>query len=109
MQNAARMHYGPVLTKYTGSRGKGGANDAHAEFLAQVREAFDKEGVIWQMAELGKVDEGGGGTVALFMADRGADVVDIGVALWGMHSLFEVSSKLDVYYAYKANQAFFNI
>jgi len=64
------MHYGPVLTKYTGSRGKGGANDAHAEFLAQVREAFDKEGVIWQMAELGKVDEGGGGTVALFMADR---------------------------------------
>ena len=107
MQNAARMHYGPVLTKYTGSRGKGGANDAHAEFLAQVREAFDKEGVIWQMAELGKVDEGGGGTVALFIADRGADVVDIGVALWGMHSLFEVSSKLDVYYAYKANQAFF--
>jgi aspartyl aminopeptidase len=107
MQNAARMHYGPVLTKYTGSRGKGGANDAHAEFLAEVRQAFDKEGVIWQMAELGKVDEGGGGTVALFMANRGANVVDIGVALWGMHSLFEVSSKLDVYYAYKADQAFF--
>ncbi|WP_040363515.1 aminopeptidase [Coprothermobacter platensis] len=107
MQNAARVHYGPVLTKYTGSRGKGGANDAHAEFLAQVRDAFDKENVVWQMAELGKVDEGGGGTVALFMANRGADVVDIGVALWGMHSPFEISSKLDVYYAYKADEAFF--
>lgn len=107
MQNAARLHYGPVITKYTGSRGKYSANDAHAEFVAKVRNVLDAEGVIWQMAELGKVDEGGGGTVALFMANRGADVVDIGVALLGMHSLFEISSKLDVYFTYKADLAFF--
>jgi aspartyl aminopeptidase len=107
MSNAARLGYGPVVTKYTGSGGKGGANDASAEFMGEVRKILDTSNIIWQTGALGKVDEGGGGTVARDLAARGADVVDFGVAVVGMHSLFEVTSKLDCYYMYKAILAFF--
>jgi aspartyl aminopeptidase len=105
--NAARLGYGPVVTKYTGSGGKGGANDASAEFMGEIRRMLDNAKIIWQTGALGKVDEGGGGTVARDLAMRGADVVDFGVAVVGMHSLFEVTSKLDCYFMYKAIQAFF--
>jgi aspartyl aminopeptidase len=107
MGNAARLGYGPVVTKYTGSGGKSGANDASAEFMGEVRRILDASNIIWQTGVLGKVDEGGGGTVARDLAARGADVVDFGVAVVGMHSLFEVTSKLDCYHMYKAIQAFF--
>jgi aspartyl aminopeptidase len=107
MTNAARLGYGPVVTKYTGSGGKSGANDASAEFMGEIRSILDGAEIIWQTGALGRVDEGGGGTVARDLAMRGADVVDIGVAVIGMHSLFEVTSKLDCYYLAKAVQAFF--
>ncbi len=107
MTNAARLGYGPVVTKYTGSGGKGGANDASAEFMGEIRCVLDAANIIWQTGALGRVDEGGGGTVARDLAARGADVVDFGVAVIGMHSLFEVTSKLDCYFMYKAIQAFF--
>jgi aspartyl aminopeptidase len=106
MGNAARLGYGPVLTKYTGSGGKGGANDASAEFMGDMRRLFDHSSLIWQTGVLGRVEEGGGGTVAGDIAARGADVVDFGVAVVGMHSLFEVTSKLDCYYCYQGIKAF---
>ena len=83
-RNAAFVNYGPVLTKYTGSGGKYSTNDASAEFLAEVRAALDGAGVPWQTGELGKVDEGGGGTVAKYISALGIDVVDIGVAMLSM-------------------------
>lgn len=104
--NCSFMGNGIVITKYTGSRGKSDSNDANPEFVARIRRLFDDNGVIWQVGELGKVDIGGGGTVAKFMASYGMEVVDCGVALLGMHSPFEVCSKADVYMAYKAYQAF---
>jgi len=107
MMNASRMGHGVVLTKYTGSGGKYGANDAHAEFVGEVRLMFNKAKLPWQFGELGKVDEGGGGTVAKFLAKYNMDVLDAGPALLSMHSPFEVSSKLDVYYTYKAYKVFF--
>jgi len=106
-QNAARAGYGVCLTKFTGSGGKYNANDATAEYVGEIRRLFNKKGVIWQMAELGKVDEGGGGTIAKYLAEYGMDMIDCGTALLGMHSPFEVSSKMDVYETYKAYQAFF--
>lgn len=105
--NTARLGGGVVLTKYTGSRGKYSSNDAHAEVVAYVRRVFNSAGVIWQTGELGKVDQGGGGTIAHLMAAHGMDVLDCGVALLGMHSLFEVASKADIYMAYKGYKAFF--
>ncbi|BAF61085.1 aspartyl aminopeptidase [Pelotomaculum thermopropionicum SI] len=104
--NTARLGGGVVLAKYTGSRGKYATNDAHAEMVAHVRQVFNKAGVIWQTGELGKVDQGGGGTIAHLMADYGMDVIDCGVALLGMHSPFEVASKADIYMAYKGYKAF---
>lgn len=104
--NVSRLGYGLVLTKYTGSRGKSGANDAHAEFLGFVRRLFNQAGVIWQTGELGKVDQGGGGTIAYMLADYGMDVLDCGVGLLGMHSPFEVASKADIYMAYRGYLAF---
>ncbi len=104
--NAARIGYGLVITKYTGSRGKNSANDAHAEFVGQVRQLFNKYNVGWQTGELGKVDQGGGGTIAAFMAALGMNVVDCGVALLGMHSTFEIAAKTDIYMAYKGYKAF---
>lgn len=104
--NNSFMSQGIVITKYTGSRGKSGSNDANPEFVARIRDLFDEAGVIWQIGELGKVDIGGGGTVAQYIAHYGMEVVDCGVALLGMHSPFEVSSKMDVYMAYLAYRVF---
>ena len=104
--NCSFMSNGLVVTKYTGSRGKSGSNDANPEFIARIRRLFDEAGVVWQVGELGKVDIGGGGTVAQYMAYYGMEVVDCGVALLGMHSPFEVASKLDIYMAYLGYKAF---
>lgn len=104
--NAARLGCGVVLTKYTGSRGKSSSSDAHAEVVATVRRIFNNAGVTWQTGELGKVDQGGGGTIAHFLAEHGMDVLDCGVALLGMHSPLEVASKADIYMAYKGYRAF---
>ncbi len=104
-RNSAYLNYGVGLAKYTGSRGKGGASDASAETVAYVRRIFDENGVLWQMCELGKVDAGGGGTVACYMADRNIDTLDAGVPLLSMHAPFEVSAKLDCYMTYKAMRA----
>ena len=105
--NAAKMGFGVCLTKFTGSRGKSGSNEAHAEFTAEVRSAMNKEGVLWQTTELGKVDQGGGGTIAQFLAHYGMDVIDCGVALLSMHAPFEIASKGDMYHTYKAYKAFY--
>ena len=104
--NCSFMGQGIVMSKYGGSRGKYDSNDANPEFLGKIRKLFDDNQVVWQVGELGKVDLGGGGTVAQYMAHYGMEVVDCGVALLGMHSPFEVTSKADVYMAYKAYKAF---
>lgn len=104
--NCSFLSQGVVVTKYTGSRGKSGSSDANPEFIAKIRQLFDEAGVVWQVGELGKVDVGGGGTVAQYIAHYGMEVVDCGVALLSMHSPFEVSSKLDIYMAYLAFKAF---
>ncbi|WP_449244138.1 aminopeptidase [Desulfobacca acetoxidans] len=107
-RNAARLGYGVCLTKYTGHGGKYQANDAHAEYLNRLRGIFRESGVIWQTGELGKIDEGGGGTIAKFLAAYGMDIVDLGPALLSMHSPFEVASKADLYMTYKAIRSFFS-
>ena len=106
-RNASFLNYGVVITKYTGSRGKGGTSDASAEYMGQVRAMLDRAGVLWQIGELGKVDAGGGGTVAKYIANLGIDVVDVGVPVLSMHAPFETVAKLDVFMAYRAMQAFF--
>jgi len=106
-RNAAKLGYGICITKFTGSRGKSGANDANAEYVGWLRNVFNKNSVVWQTGELGKVDEGGGGTIAKFLASYGMDVVDCGPAILSMHAPFELSSKADVFAAYKAYLAFF--
>ena len=105
--NASRLGGGVVLTKYTGSRGKSSTSDANAEFVAQVRQLFNKKGITWQTGELGAVDKGGGGTIAMFMANLGMEVLDCGVALLSMHAPMELASKGDVFVLYKAYRAFF--
>jgi len=107
LNNAPRMGYGIVIQKYTGTRGKYEANDANAEFISEVRNIFNENGIIWQAAELGKVDEGGGGTIAKYMARLGMEVVDVGPSLLSMHSSFEVASKADLWMTVKAYDAFF--
>ncbi|MCK5803751.1 MAG: aminopeptidase [Lentisphaeria bacterium] len=104
--NTAKMNGGVVLAKYTGSRGKSGSSEASAEFMADLRRVFNEAKVVWQTGELGKVDGGGGGTIAMFLARYGMDVVDCGVGLLSMHAPWEVASKLDTYMAYKAYKAF---
>ncbi len=106
-RNDALMGYGINLTKYTGSRGKYSANDAHAELVDWVTRLWDKQGIIWQAGELGRVDEGGGGTVAKYIASLGIDTVDAGPPLLSMHSPFEVAHKFDIYMTYRAYRAFF--
>lgn len=106
--NTAFFGKGVSLVKYTGARGKSGASEAPAEFVAEIRRIFDSAGVRYQACELGKVDKGGGGTIALTLANRGMEVVDIGVPVMGMHSPYEITSKFDVYQAYKGYQAFYN-
>jgi aspartyl aminopeptidase len=105
--NAAQLGHGPCMCKFTGSRGKAGANDAHPEYIGWLRSVFNSRGIPWQMAELVKVDLGGGGTVALYLAAYGMDVIDMGPSLLGMHSPFELSSKADLYATALAYQAFF--
>lgn len=107
IQNAAKIGYGTVVTKYTGARGKSGTNDADAEYVGKIRKIFNDENICWQIGELGKVDEGGGGTVAMYLAHLGIRTIDIGPALLAMHSPFEVSSKLDVYETYRAYKVFY--
>ena len=106
-RNASKINYGVVATKFTGSRGKSGTSDASAEFVGKIRRLFDKNNVIWQTGELGKVDMGGGGTVAQYIANLDIDVIDVGVPVLSMHAPFEVTSKIDVFMAYKAFSAFF--
>ncbi len=101
-RNCAFINYGTVICKYTGSRGKGGSNDASAEFMAEVRKVLDDNNVIWQTAELGKVDQGGGGTVAAYIAELDVDTIDLGVPVLSMHAPYEVTSKIDVYSTYRA-------
>ncbi|MBE6569221.1 MAG: aminopeptidase [Ruminococcaceae bacterium] len=99
-RNNALIHCGVAMAKYTGSGGKGNTSDASAEFVAEVRKIYDDNGVIWQTSELGKVDQGGGGTVAKYIANWNIDTVDIGVPVLSMHAPFEVISKADLYEAY---------
>ena len=95
--NAAKFGYGAAFSKYTGARGKGGSNDADAEYVAKLRKLLDDEKIPYQIAELGKVDEGGGGTVAYLLARYGIHTIDMGVALLSMHSPWEIASKVDLY------------
>ena len=106
--NSCYLNKGAVLTKYTGAGGKSGTNDCGAEFMAEMISLFDSKGVCWQSQELGKIDQGGGGTVARFVAECDITTVDIGVAVVSMHAPFEIVSKLDVYATYEAFAAFLN-
>ena len=105
--NSSYVNKGCVLTKYTGARGKSGSNDASAELMAKVIGIMEKEGVYWQIGELGAVDVGGGGTIAKFVASMNIDVVDLGVPILSMHAPFELASKLDVLNTYQAFKAFY--
>jgi aspartyl aminopeptidase len=105
-RNAAYLNYGACFMKFSGSRGKSSTNDATAEFMGEVRRVLDANDVIWQTSELGKVDHGGGGTVAMYISKLGVDVIDIGVPVLSMHAPFEVVSKCDVYHTYLACRAF---
>ncbi|MCL2089455.1 MAG: aminopeptidase [Oscillospiraceae bacterium] len=105
--NTAYLGRGVVVTKYTGSRGKSGSSDASAEYAAYVRKIFDDNDILWQTGELGKVDMGGGGTVAAYIANLGMDVIDVGVPVLSMHSPFEVTSKPDIYMTHLALAAFY--
>ena len=104
--NSGFIGKGISLNKYTGSRGKSGASDANAEYVAWVRNVLEKNGIDYQVVELGKVDVGGGGTIAYILANKGADVIDCGVPVLSMHAPYEVTSKYDVYSAYKTYKAF---
>ncbi len=105
-QNATYISHGAGVTKFTGARGKSGSSDADAEYVGYLRKLFDEKGVIWQTGELGKVDVGGGGTVAKYIANMNIDTIDIGVAVISMHAPYEVVSKADVYETYLAFKAF---
>jgi len=107
-KNASFLNYGVVVTKYTGARGKSGTSDASAEFTGKIRNLFDKDKIVWQTGELGKVDIGGGGTVAMYIAGLNVDVIDVGVPVLAMHSPYEVVSKLDVFMSFKAFSSFLN-
>ena len=106
-RNDSRINCGLVITKYTGARGKSGTSDATAELMARVRTILDGAGVRWQTGQLGRVDQGGGGTVAMYLANRNIDTVDAGVPVLSMHAPFEVIAKLDLYMAYKGFGAFY--
>ncbi len=105
--NTSYLNKGVVITKYTGARGKGGTSDASAEYMGKIRRMLDAAGIVWQIGELGKVDAGGGGTVAKYVANLDVDVVDLGVPVLSMHAPYEVVSKLDVYMAYRTFCKFF--
>jgi len=105
--NCAKVNHGIAMSKYTGARGKSGASDASAELVAYVRKIFEERGVVWQMAEMGKTDLGGGGTVAAYMAERDIDTLDAGVPVLSMHAPFETVAKLDCYMTYQAMKALY--
>lgn len=105
-KNAAFMGRGICFNKFTGSRGKSGSNDANAEFVAQIRKIMDDNGVDFQTAELGKVDVGGGGTIAYMCSKYGMNVIDAGIAVLSMHAPWEIVSKADIWEGYKAYLAF---
>ena len=109
MNNSTKLSHKILVEKYKKKKKKNGSNDADAEYMYEIREIFDKNKVAYQVGGFSKVDEGGGGTVAKFLAYFGIRTVDIGPALLSMHSLFEVSSKADIYEAYKAYKAFYSI
>ena len=106
LKNAASLGKGVVMAKFTGHGGKYSGNDANAEYVAEIRSILNKEKIPWQTAELGKVDEGGGGTVAKYFSRLGMEVIDMGPAVLSMHSPYEVTSKVDIYSAYLAYKAF---
>ncbi len=105
--NASFINEGVVVTKFTGARGKSGTSDASAEYVSFVKNLLESNGVLWQSGELGKVDAGGGGTVAMYIANLDVDVIDVGVPVLSMHSPYEIVSKIDTYMAYKAFVTFF--
>lgn len=107
LRNNAVMNGGIAINKFTGARGKSGASEANAEFIAKLCCNFDKNGVLYQFGELGKVDQGGGGTVSQYIADRNIEVVDIGVPVLSMHAPYETAAKNDIYMLYKASKVFF--
>ncbi|NMA24994.1 MAG: aminopeptidase [Clostridiales bacterium] len=107
-RNSAKFNYGMGILKFTGAKGKSGSSDASAETIGRLRRIFDENGVIWQMAELGKVDQGGGGTIAKYMANRNIDTIDAGVPVLSMHSPYEITSKLDCYMTYKGIKAVYH-
>ena len=109
VRSNAKINYGMGICKYTGARGKSGTNDADAETVGKLRRYFDKAGVVWQMGELGKVDQGGGGTVAVYMAKRNISTIDAGVPVLSMHAPFEVVSKFDCYMTYKGVKAAYEL
>ena len=106
LKNASSLGYGVVMSKFTGHGGKYAANDASAEYVAEIRNILNKEKIPWQTAELGKVDKGGGGTVAKYFSRLGMEVIDLGPAVMSMHSPFEITSKVDIYSTYLAYKAF---
>jgi len=106
--NAAQLGFGICITKFTGVAGKAGSSDASAEFVGKIRQTFNKNKITWQTGELGKIDQGGGGTVAKFLAKFGMNVLDCGPAILSMHSPFEVSSKADVFMTYLGYKAFYS-
>lgn len=101
-KNNAFVNYGVSICKYTGARGKSGSSDASAEFMGWVRKILDEGNVLWQTSELGKVDQGGGGTVAAYIAELNVDTIDVGVPVLSMHAPYEMTAKIDVYSAYRA-------
>ena len=106
--NSSFINKGVVVTKYTGSGGKYSTSDASAEYIGAVCKAFRENGVLWQSSELGKVDNGGGGTIAKYIANWNMDVLDVGVPVLSMHAPYEVISKIDIYMTFKAMHVFFN-
>ena len=104
--NSAKFHKGPCASKYTGGTSKGGASDCSPEFVAEIRKIMDEGGVTWQMAELGRMEKGGGGTISQYMARFGMDVLDMGTGLWNMHAPWELASVVDCYETYKAYSAY---
>ena len=100
-RSEAKINHGMSICKFTGARGKSGTSDASAEVVGYLRRLFEKSGVVWQMSEMGKVDQGGGGTIAMFMANRNIDTIDAGVPVLSMHAPFEIVSKFDCYMTYK--------
>ena len=107
--NCSFVNKGIVVTKYTGARGKSGTSDASAEYVGLIHNMLDKNDVVWQTGELGKVDFGGGGTVAAYIANLNIDTIDVGVPVLSMHAPYELTAKNDVYMAYKAFNAFYKM